>query len=91
VNIPGRPVATVPERKEHGFMVVSVVVQQRADQVLRQSPIPALRKLSVEETDHEVVLLGCVSSYYLKQLAQETIMPVLGSRELHNRVLVMRS
>jgi hypothetical protein len=72
-------------------MVASVVLQPRADEVLRQSPIPALRKLSIEESDHEVVLSGCVSSYYLKQLAQETIMPVLGSRELRNRVLVLRS
>ena len=57
---------------------------------LRQSPIPALRKLSVEETDNAVVICGAVSSYYLKQLAQETIMPVLGGRELHNRVAVVR-
>jgi len=72
-------------------MAASVVLQARAEQVLQQSPIPALRKLSVEETDHAVVLSGSVSSYYLKQLAQETLMPVLGSRELHNRVMVMRS
>ena len=71
-------------------MVASVVLQLRADQVLRLSPIPALRKLRVEETDHNVVLSGSVSSYYLKQLAQETVMPILGSRELHNRVLVVR-
>ena len=36
-------------------MVASVVLQPRADQILQQSPIPALRKLSVEESDHEVV------------------------------------
>ena len=57
---------------------------------LRQSPIPALRKLSVEETDDAIVICGAVSSYYLKQLAQETIMPILGRRELHNRVAVVR-
>jgi hypothetical protein len=72
-------------------MVASLVAQSRADQALRQSPIPALRKLSVEETEHTVVLSGSVSSYYLKQLAQETVMPILGSRELDNRVLVVRS
>jgi hypothetical protein len=71
-------------------MVASLVLQSRADQVLRQSPIPALRQLCVEETDQAVVLSGSVSSYYLKQLAQETIMPILGSRELQNRVLVVR-
>jgi osmotically-inducible protein OsmY len=72
-------------------MVASLVSQSRADQVLKQSPIPALRKLSVEENDQTVVLSGSVSSYYLKQLAQETIMPVLGERQLHNRVLVVRA
>ena len=72
-------------------MIASVVLQLRAEQVLQQSPIPALRRLSVEESDDEVVVSGCVSSYYLKQLAQETIMPILGARELRNRVLVMRS
>jgi hypothetical protein len=49
-----------------------------------------LRKLSVEETDDAIVICGAVSSYYLKQLAQETIMPILGRRELHNRVAVVR-
>lgn len=56
--------------------------------LLRQSPIPALRKLAVEETDESVLLLGSVPSYYLKQLAQETIMPVLEGRELTNRITV---
>jgi hypothetical protein len=72
-------------------MAASVFLQSRADQILRQSPIPALRHLSVEESDHSVILSGSVSSYYLKQLAQETIMPILGSRELQNRVSVVRS
>jgi hypothetical protein len=62
----------------------------RAGTVLRQSPIPALRKLTVEETDTTIVIAGTVSSYYLKQLAQETLMPVLGGRELLNRVNVVR-
>ena len=57
---------------------------------LRQSPIPALRKLSVEETDSAVVLCGAVSSYYLKQLAQETVRPALGQRRLCNRVVVAK-
>jgi hypothetical protein len=61
-----------------------------AGEALRHSPIPALRKLAVEENTTAVVLLGRVSSYYHKQLAQETIMPHLGDRELFNRVLVVR-
>jgi hypothetical protein len=61
----------------------------RAAEALRHSPIPALRKLSVEEGPAGVVITGCVSSYYLKQLAQETIMPTLDRQALLNRVLVV--
>jgi len=71
-------------------MTPSSVAQSAAIAALRQSPIPALRKLRVEESDAEIVILGSVSSYYLKQLAQETIMPVLAGRELQNRVAVVQ-
>jgi hypothetical protein len=57
---------------------------------LRQSPFQALRKLSVLESDHAVTILGSVASYYLKQLAQETVMGVISNRELHNQVMVTR-
>jgi hypothetical protein len=65
--------------------------QSRALNALHHSPIPALRKLAVEESDTCVVLLGSVSSYYLKQLAQETVMSLLDGRELLNRVTVVRT
>jgi hypothetical protein len=71
--------------------VSSPEVQSPVLSALRRSPIPALRKLAVEETDAAVVLRGNVSSYYLKQLAQETVMPVLDGRELSNRVAVERN
>ena len=69
----------------------SSLLQVKADQALRQSPIPALRKLHVEETEQVIILSGLVSTYYLKQLAQETLMPLRGARELQNRVVVARS
>ena len=50
----------------------------------------ALRHLRVEETDESIIISGRVSSYYLKQLAQETIMPVRGSLLLINQVLVAK-
>lgn len=61
-----------------------------AAEVLHQNPIPALRVLDVKETEVEIVLSGSVSSYYLKQLAQEAVLPLLGRRLLHNRVNVVR-
>jgi hypothetical protein len=44
----------------------------------------------VEETDTMVTILGKVSCYYFKQLAQEAILPLVGQRELLNRVAVER-
>ena len=37
-----------------------------------------------------IVITGSVPSYYLKQLAQETILPVRDQRQLLNRVEVAR-
>jgi len=71
-------------------MSSTTLESSHASQALRRSPLPALRKLSLEETDAVVVINGRVSSYYLKQLAQEAVMPVLGGRELRNRVAVVR-
>jgi hypothetical protein len=60
-----------------------------AANALRESPLAALRKLSIQENDASVMILGRVPTYYLKQLAQETVMPSLGGRCLVNRVLVV--
>ena len=57
-------------------------------EALRLSPLPDLRRLHLEENEFEVVITGSVSSYYLKQLAQEAVRPALGDRRLCNRVLV---
>ena len=63
----------------------------RAALALRQSPIPALRRLALEESETAVVIQGNVPSYYLKQLAQEAVMPALAGRALLNRVQVVRA
>jgi osmotically-inducible protein OsmY len=62
----------------------------RAAEALKQSAHPALRQLDVQETESAIVLTGRVSSYYLKQLAQEAVMPVRGERQLVNQVTVVR-
>ena len=72
-------------------MISTSPVATRAATALRQSPIPPLRKLSVEETDTTLVICGSVSSYYLKQLAQEALIPLLEGRELVNQVTVVRN
>jgi len=72
-------------------MTAVSVLQLPVEQILRDNPIPALRQLRVEEDDQVIVISGSVSSYYLKQMAQEAIMPFRGSRNLHNRVNVVRN
>jgi hypothetical protein len=71
-------------------MSTSPLLHEPLAQVFEHSAIPALRKLFVEETPTAVEISGCVSSYYYKQLAQETVRPVLGPRMLFNRVTVLR-
>jgi hypothetical protein len=70
-------------------MTTATVLQSRTALVLRESPIPALRRLLIEETEAIVLIKGKVPSYYLKQMAQEAIMPLLDGRVLDNRVLVV--
>ncbi len=70
-------------------MVSSPLAESRAATALQNSPIPALRKLVIEEDDDAVVIRGAVTSYYLKQLAQEALMGLLEGRALHNHVVVV--
>jgi hypothetical protein len=72
-------------------MTTSLPVRSQAQQALRDSSHPALRSLSVEETERTLVITGSVSSYYLKQLAQETLKAVRGPRELVNHVKVVHT
>jgi hypothetical protein len=69
--------------------MISTLPEPQVSTVIRQSPIPALRRLSVNEDETTVILQGTVSSYYLKQLAQEMIKPMLAGRQLVNSVAVI--
>jgi hypothetical protein len=71
-------------------MAISTIWAGLATQALQQSAIPALRRIAVEETDEVLSLSGRVSSYYFKQMAQETVLPYLGGRELVNRISVVK-
>ena len=61
----------------------------RAAALLRDNPVNDLRHLEITETDSEIIVSGIVSSYYLKQMAQETVRPALAGRKLRNRVIVL--
>lgn len=70
-------------------MSLASQVVSLATHALKRSSHPALRKLNVEGTTQSLIISGQVTSYYLKQLAQETIMQVRGELELVNRVNVV--
>lgn len=61
----------------------------RASLALQRSFYPALRRLCVDGDEGRLIISGQVTSYYLKQLAQETIMPVRGPLRLVNQVDVV--
>lgn len=56
--------------------------------VLSASSMPELRRLAVVSTDESVILSGRVSSYYMKQMAQECVRGVTAGRRVVNRVEV---
>lgn len=72
-------------------MTTSTFVAVQAAHALRKSSHPALRQLRVEGSDGELIISGKVTSYYLKQLAQETIMSVRGELRLVNNVNVEKA
>jgi hypothetical protein len=61
----------------------------RAAALLRDNPVNDLRRLEVIETDSDVTITGIVTSYYLKQMAQEAVRPALAGRRLRNKVIVL--
>ena len=58
------------------------------ESLIAGSPLPEVRRVSVSTTDDHVTLTGTVSTYYLKQLAQETVRSGVRNRRLVNRLVV---
>ncbi len=71
-------------------MVLAIIdeVQPRAQAALRNSPFYELRELQVEQRDDALMLAGCVSSFYHKQLAQEVVRSVCTGITVINSVRV---
>ena len=61
------------------------------EQRLRGLGYAALRHVKIEMVDGAVVLKGVVPSYYMKQLAQESVRHVLGDLWLKNHIRVVDS
>jgi hypothetical protein len=63
-------------------------VQPRAQAALTNSPFYELRELRVEQRSGALVISGCVSSFYHKQLAQEVVRSVCAGIEVVNSIRV---
>ena len=59
-----------------------------AERVFRESPYPALRKLKCRFDDGQLVILGNVPTFYLKQLAQTVVQQMKLAERVDNRVSV---
>ncbi len=63
-------------------------VQTRAQSALRSSPFYELRELQVEPVRDSLLISGCVSSFYYKQLAQEVVRSVCQEIDVINSIRV---
>ena len=70
-------------------MNTSPILAPEPAEALISSPLGQLRRLVVVADESKVVISGQVSSYYLKQMAQETVRPALHGRRLRNKVIVL--
>jgi hypothetical protein len=59
-----------------------------AKRLLNESPFVSLHRLYVDQIDEQVFLRGQVESFYLKQLAQETVRSATRGIEMVNEVIV---
>ena len=66
------------------------VTASSAGIALRSCPFSALRDVVLEEIGERVIIHGTVNSYYLKQIAQEAIIPALAGRILENQIQVIK-
>ncbi len=60
----------------------------QAKKMLTESPFHALRMLQVEQLGDQVLLKGHVETFFLKQLAQETVRSATRGIEMVNSVAV---
>jgi len=60
----------------------------QAKKLLDESPFVELHGIEVQRTDERVYLRGEVATFFLKQLAQETVRSATRGLEVSNEVLV---
>ena len=63
-------------------------IPERAQRALTSSPIYALRDLRVQKSGSTLLIMGSVSTYYHKQLAQEVVRAVAEELDVINSIEV---
>ena len=82
-------VATRTDRKiDTKARPAEAAIGRLVEGVLRRSGYSALRDVSCVAVDQVIYLRGRLPSYYLKQVAQESVASVAGSRRLINLIEV---
>lgn len=64
-------------------------VTEAAERCLRSNPYLALKNVTCAYRDGVLLLQGCLSSYYLKQVAQQVVARVEGVRRIDNQIMVV--
>jgi osmotically-inducible protein OsmY len=65
-------------------------LEEAAGRRLRQSAYIELRRVNVSCENHSLRLFGCVSSYYIRQLAQAMLQGLDGVKSIDNRLEVIQ-
>ena len=66
-------------------------IAEGAENRLRSNSYLALKNISCAFDEGVLTLRGCVPSYYLKQIAQETLAPLEGLAQIDNQIDVVAS
>ena len=81
----GRPTATpfplLPPSREQ--------IVDRAENCLRHNPYLANKNVQCDFHEGVLTLRGCLPTYYLRQLAQESLGPVFGILRIVNEIEIM--
>lgn len=74
---------------QHIYQDPRHTLHELVEVALLRSRFPVGPSLNVEMAEGAVVIRGTVHSYYQKQLAQESIRQLCGTRRIHNELRVV--